>query len=182
MGGSSADIVGVIKALNLLDGKQKDIKNLADRLGSDAGYMIGGGFAVISGRGEEVLKIEHDGKFYLLIISGEGQISAKDCYKKFDELKTERKESTEKATEYLQKDSEEFFDVLKNDLYVPATTFAPYLKDEISDLKKSGAKAALMTGSGSCVYGLFTSKKERNVAFSALKKIYKTRLIKANTL
>jgi len=182
MGGSSADIAGTLKALNLLYGEQNDIKGLADKIGSDAGYMLCGGFAVISGRGEKVSKVKCEDRFYLLIIKGEGQISAKDCYEKFDETGRGSTECTEKATEYLKNGKEEFFDVIKNDLYIPATAFAPYLKEEISELKKSGAKAALMTGSGSCVYGIFADKKEREVAYLALKKTYKERLIKANTL
>ena len=56
LGGSSADAAGVLNAMAALY-KVTDraaLKGLADALGSDTGYMLGGGFARVAGRGERV--------------------------------------------------------------------------------------------------------------------------------
>ena len=62
LGGSSADAAGVLNAMKILYGVSEDVKPLADMLGSDTGYMTSGGFALISGRGERVEKIESETK------------------------------------------------------------------------------------------------------------------------
>ena len=54
MGGSSADIVGVLKAMQKLFKIDCDLKPIADSLGSDTGYLLTGGFARLYGRGEIV--------------------------------------------------------------------------------------------------------------------------------
>ena len=56
LGGSSADAAGVLNALAKLYkiDAPAELKALADGLGSDTGYMLRGGFARISGRGERV--------------------------------------------------------------------------------------------------------------------------------
>ena len=45
LGGSSADVAGVLKALKKLYAVEEDVKPLADKLGSDSGYLLTGGFA-----------------------------------------------------------------------------------------------------------------------------------------
>ena len=54
MGGSSADIVGTLKALKKLYSVKGSIEPIATKLGSDCTYLLKGGFARLTGRGEKV--------------------------------------------------------------------------------------------------------------------------------
>ena len=58
LGGSSADIAGVLNGMKKLFGIDGSVKDLADELGSDSRYMLEGGWAVISERGNKVKKLK----------------------------------------------------------------------------------------------------------------------------
>ena len=54
LGGSSADIAGVLNGLKALYGVNESVLDIANALGSDSGYMLSGGYAVLSGRGDKI--------------------------------------------------------------------------------------------------------------------------------
>ncbi len=183
LGGSSADIAGVLKGLNKLFNAKTDLYGLANALGSDSAYMLNGGLAVLGGRGEKVKKVEGTLKLYLIIIKEKESISAKECYKEFDNQKVLYRPLTENAVQYLTAcEYDNFIKSLKNDLTKSAVSFVPKIEENIITLKETGALNALMTGSGSSVYGVFRTKKDRDVAYKKLPALYKKVAIKAETL
>ena len=183
LGGSSADIAGVLKGLNILFGGNRDIKPLADELGSDSGYMLNGGYAILRGKGDIEEKVNFSDKIYLLIIKEEGQVNSGACYKTFDELgKTFPPSSTLAAKKLEKGDFEKFCSLIKNDLTSSAVKILPNIGKNIDRLKSTLAKAALMTGSGSCSFAVFENKSKRDKAYKKLKKEYGKKLIKANTI
>lgn len=182
LGGSSADIAGVLNGMKKLFEKRKSVLPLANALGSDSGYLLTGGYALLSGRGEKIKPIDIDKKFYLLILTENTPISAKESYKTFDKQNKTYLPCTKVALKAIEKkDYSLFFKALKNDLYPASLEILPKLKDNISAIKETGADAVLMTGSGSAVYGLFESKAKRNKAYKKLLSAYKGQLIKAET-
>lgn len=183
MGGSSADIVAVLKGMKRLYRIDEDVKPIADAFGSDAGYMIDGGWAEISGRGEKVDSLDVGYRLYLLLITARTPVSARECYRRFDRAGIYSPECTRAAVEALTSGDEEvFLDVVKNDLYAPAKEIVPEISENLSALLLAGAPKALMTGSGSAVYGIFFSAKKRNEAYKKLLPLYGDKLIKAQTL
>ena len=183
MGGSSADIAGVLLGMKKLFGVKDDIKPIADTLGSDSGYMCSGGWAVIEGRGEHVEPLDLDTKFYLLAITDTATVSAGECFKVFDSKADAVKECTDLAVNALkEKDLCAFYNVAKNDLFEPAIQIAPSIKENLTALASVGSEKAIMTGSGSVTLGLFTSKRQRNKAYKKLFNTFGDRLIKAQTL
>lgn len=183
LGGSSADIAGVLKGLESLYNFKAELKDLANALGSDSAYMLNGGWAIMRGRGEKIEKIDCSLKLYLIVVKEQESISAKNCYKKFDEQKKVFFPATERAIECLKnQDFDNFINSLKNDLTESAVLYLPAIKDNIETLKSAGAKTALMTGSGSSVYGVFLTEKDRNAAYKKLPEHLKKNAIKAETL
>lgn len=183
MGGSSADIALVLKGMRDLFGIDADIKTIADGLGSDSGYMIDGGWAVISDRGNVVNPVKIDSKLYLLLITEQTPISARECYRRFDKAGIYSPECTYGAVNALKSgDVDKFFSVIKNDLFAPAKEIVPKVSENLSALMLAGAPKALMTGSGSVVYGIFKTAKDRNKAYKKLLPLYGDKLIKAQTL
>lgn len=182
LGGSSADIAGVLRAMKALYNVDGDLLPLANALGSDSGYMLGGGYAVIEGRGDKITKKEIDAKLYYLLITEKTLISARASYKKYDLLGKTYKHCTVAAEKALKSgDYEKFYSVIKNDLQPASTEILPEIAINQRLLIKAGAPVALMTGSGSAVYGVFNDKKERDKAYKKLKPLLGENLIKAQT-
>ena len=181
LGGSSADIAGVLNGMKKLYNLDCNLLDLANKLGSDSGYMLNGGWAVLQGRGDIIEPVETKAKFYLLILSAQGQVSAGACYKEFDQQGKAYMPVTDKAVELLKSgDIKGFGDILKNDLYPSAKQLLPQIEDNLNALKEFGS--CVMTGSGSAVIGVYSSLKERNKAYNKLYKVYGDTLIKAKTV
>ena len=179
LGGSSADIAGVLVGLDMFFGGTLDLFNIAKTLGSDVNYMMSGGYAVLRGKGDDVEYLGIDKKLYLIILTAKNPITAKDCFKKFDEKGTKNPPVTDKAVELLLKEDESFIELLKNDLFDSAIELLPEIKENYELLKSYGN--AVMTGSGNAVLGIYLSKKERDNVYKALKK-KKFQPIKAETI
>ncbi len=194
LGGSSADVAGVLLGMKKLYLREiiartgltireidEKIEETANSLGSDTAYMLRGGCAIISGRGERIEKISAKRKLYFLIVAGSDGVSSAAAYKKYDEIGKKYPLCTaEAARAYIAGETKKLTGLLKNDLYLAASAILPEIKENFGKLKKFGA--ASMTGSGSAVFGLYETAKERSAAYKALKKEYGKRLIKAETI
>lgn len=183
LGGSSADIAGVLNAMNDLYGVNGDMTPLAVELGSDSAYMLHGGYAVLKGRGDEVEIKDIDKKLYLLIITCKQEISARKCYQKFDQKKKYFEPSTARATEEMyQGDEISAFKHFKNDLQASANDLSGEIKHNLYMLKKAGAEVALVAGSGPSTIGFFADKKVRDIAYKKIKPLLEESVIKAETV
>lgn len=181
LGGSSADICGVVKAMcklfNVEEGKE--VINLVNSLGSDCNYMLNGGYALLSGRGEKIEKINSKRVYYYIVLPESESVSAKDCYKTFDNMQIENIKNSNALKENLIS-GKDIFEYISNDLYLPATQLCPKITQNITIIGEHGK--SLMTGSGSAVLSIFNSKKDRDNAFKLLTKKYGKKFIKAQTV
>ena len=183
LGGSSADIAGVLKALNLLFEVDGNMEELASMLGSDAPYMIKGGYAVISGRGEKIERLPFTQTLYLLLITENASISARSCYKKYDQRKKAYQPTTAKAVTALTDGNEiALIGAIKNDLSNAACELVQQIKFNLYALNKAGVNKAIVAGSGPTVLGFYTDKKDRDKAYKKLVSLYGDSLIKAKTV
>lgn len=183
LGGSSADIAGVLNAMNILYGINGEMFPLACDLGSDAPYMLKGGYAIMKGRGDEVEQQDIDRKLYLNVITIDKEISARKCYQLFDENKKLYDSTTDFAVkEMFQGDSKEACKYFKNDLQDVAVQMVDEIKHNLYNHQKSGANVAIIAGSGPSTLGIFDSKLERDKAFNTLKLLYGNSLLKAETV
>ena len=104
MGASSADISGTLAALSLLYPRPFDeVKDLADSLGSDTGYLMSGGFKRISGRGEIVEPVPESSveRLHFLAICPQSGVSAGECYRAYDELRAVYPACTQEAVDLV---------------------------------------------------------------------------------
>ena len=182
LGGSSVDIAGVLNGMKKLF-EVEDVLSIANSLGSDSGYLLDGGFAVLTGRGEKVEKKDIKEKIYLLIISEDKKITSRESYKLFDKQEKTYRPCTASAEKALQdRDFYRFCLILKNDLTSASASKVEEIKANLIALKKAGASAQIMTGSGTGVFGVFSSKSKRQKAYKSLYPLYKNKLIKAHTI
>lgn len=174
MGGSSADIVATIKGLSELYGvDDADLKELADSLGSDAGYLLTGGFARIKGRGEIVEKIDFDKKLHFVVACATGGVNTALCYKTYDTLINE--DAHISADEFIErlKGGEIREGDFYNALYLPATKINENVKIVYESMRALSPKGVAMTGSGSGVFGIFDTLELCEWAAEKLKSVTK---------
>lgn len=175
LGGSSADVAGVLNALAKLYSVDDYIglKTIADGLGSDCGYMLKGGFARIGGRGEKVKPIDTELKLDIGLLIPEKGVSTAECYALSDSLKSVNFASNSAENALIKGDLEGLGASLTNGLYPAATRLNPEIEDAYSHLSSFDPVGVNMTGSGSAVYAVFENDQFLSYAQSRNKTRYK---------
>lgn len=184
MGGSSADIAGVLNGMQKLykAATEEELETLAEQLGSDVKFMLKGGYARMEGRGERLTPlsgIKTPLTFLLLIPSG--GVSAGECYREYDRMKGQDTPSgaTQQAIAALMGESpNDVGRYLMNDLYEPAAKLCEDVKRALEDVKSFSPLGAVMTGSGSAVLALFETEELCRWARSRYRGKCKTRIVK----
>lgn len=159
LGGSSADAAGVLRALGKLYGVSlSKLKPLADELGSDTGYLLYGGFARLTGRGEVVELLGEPPRLDVLLLCPEVGVSSGMCYRRSDEL-APCTPHTEEVLSYLRSGNLEWVvKLFSNGLFPAARALcADVCRAEAELLGFSPLKVNL-TGSGSGVYAVFETR------------------------
>lgn len=174
MAGGSTDCASFILGMNKLLGlnlTQKEIITLGKSLGADVVPCLYNKAVLAEGIGEIITKIDTKFKYYIVVIKPELSCNTGEMFKKLDKreriLKIDNSQNIIKALENNN------IELLSNNLY---NTFeevieAKTIKDE---LIKNKALGALLTGSGSCVFGIFKNKEDAKFAYNNLKDKYKT--------
>lgn len=164
MGGSSADAAGVLRGMSKLYGAGGDaeLKRLADGLGSDTGYMLTGGYARLTGRGEKVEFINSNLELNFLLLKPQGGVSTAQCYSLYDSMPDGILQPTQSSQNAIHAlisgDRAALGANLGNALYAPAAALNPDVKAAYGQLLSFQPLGVNMTGSGSAVFALFESE------------------------
>jgi 4-diphosphocytidyl-2-C-methyl-D-erythritol kinase len=165
LGGSSADISGVLNGMaKLYEVEDREaLAEIADTLGSDARYMLSGGFMRMQGRGTHLSSVEIPVQIPMLLFCPNASISAGACYKEYDKTLEKKGFSTGEITEkciraFENGDINEGGRYLTNDLYTPASAISPQIRQAFCDAASFAPSGVVMTGSGSAVLAIFESK------------------------
>ena len=161
LGGGSSDAASVLMGLDELFGAgltAEDLMGMAAQLGSDCPFFIPGGPFVMGGRGEIPLgKAVLEDRHYL-IVAPPLEISTALVYSHFKSPLT--------IYDNKSRSDDGIFDnvivpeqVLQNDLQRAAFGLCPEIEPITEDLLRAGALGALMSGSGSSVFGVFRDVK-----------------------
>ncbi len=159
LGGSSADISGVINGMARLYGAggAAQLKQLADSLGSDTGYLLNGGYARLEGRGEIVRRLDVKTKLNFLLLAPKSGVSTADCYRLSDAYAGGNFNSDGAVSALFAGDAAALGACMRNDLYAPAVRLNPDVEKAYNELAEFAPCGVCMTGSGSGVFALFES-------------------------
>lgn len=158
LGGSSADVAGVLNAMAKLYGVggNGQLKQIADGLGSDCGYMLTGGFARLSGRGEIVERLKSGVKLDIGLLFPKSGVSTAQCYSLSDGIGVKTEFTSDRAQRaVLAENREEIGKSLSNGLYAAAVRLNSGVEECYAQLKAFDPLGVNMTGSGSGVYAIF---------------------------
>jgi 4-diphosphocytidyl-2-C-methyl-D-erythritol kinase len=155
LGGGSSDAAAVMLALPVLAGRilpMSRLVPLAESLGSDVPFFLLGGTAVGLGKGEELYPLpELPARTGVLIAPGV-HISTPSAYRGLSGTLTS---SAAKLLDFQRTASGPLNVPLLNDFEAVVFVQHPKLRRLKAKLIELGASPALMTGSGSAIFGLF---------------------------
>ncbi|MDD3171282.1 MAG: 4-(cytidine 5'-diphospho)-2-C-methyl-D-erythritol kinase [Bacilli bacterium] len=180
LGGGSADAAATIKMLNEFwetGLNEEDMYEFASKIGSDVPFFIYNKTAVVEGRGEIVKPIDTKISFYVIIIKPSFGLETKKIYQNFS-FKSGQENNIERV---IQGVKEQNFDMISKNIVNDLESGVLYDANKYNcivnmkkDLLESGAIASLMSGSGSCTFGIYPTKKAaKNAKKQLIKKKYK---------
>ncbi len=176
MGGGSTDAAALILALDEMFGlnmKKEEKIRLGATLGADVPACLLRRASHGLGIGDQLMEIETALSYPLLILKPSCSFSTAEMYKAIDEAGDLKQifsgESMKEAMEKddLQEMAKNLYNVFED--VVPERELIQKYKQM---LREHGALGALMTGSGSCVFGLFEDVATRDRAYATLKEEY----------
>jgi 4-diphosphocytidyl-2-C-methyl-D-erythritol kinase len=156
LGGGSSDAAAVLKALNNHFGRPLStaaLMNLGAGIGADVPFFIFGAPALASGIGDRLAPFRHLTPWTVLLVYPNEAVSTAWVYKNLNLRLTK----DEKKLSKFHFDGR-IFNVdnhLINDLELVTMRALPVIKEIKRLLLAHGAAGAMMTGSGSTVFGLF---------------------------
>ena len=176
MAGGSADAAAVLRGMNrLFDSpfSPEELEKLGEKIGSDVPFCVRGGTSLASGRGE-ILSPLPDMPDCLYVICKPGfSISTPELFKKLDEVHLHRHPDTAGIISALeQHDLREICRRMYNvfeDVDDRRLRTVSEIKNVMLD---HGAYSAMMTGTGSAVFGVFSSRVDAENACRALSSEY----------
>ncbi|MEO5360837.1 MAG: 4-(cytidine 5'-diphospho)-2-C-methyl-D-erythritol kinase [Nitrospirota bacterium] len=189
LGGGSSDAAHTLVGLNKLFGgvySTEDLSSMAAALGSDVPFFISGGFAVVEGRGEKVIPHKVNSTINLLLIHPPFPISTAWAYGQFAGRgftaipnPGQLRDSLIAALESY--DFKCLAGCMKNDIEDVLKDMFPAIQEIETAMLKAGAEAAMLSGSGSAVFGVFKDAKTLDKAAQSLAAHYTDCLIKKAT-
>lgn len=171
LAGGSTNAAGALIAINELFHnalENKKIHEIAAQVGSDLNFCLEGGACLLSSRGEIIdEKLPHK-EYNIVIVKPKNiSVSTKLCYQEFGKNFFKKKNPfySPKICKLFKNNFEiqELSKLLYNDLEKPAITMHPEIQAIKDKLINYGCINALMSGSGSSVFGL--TEKEISVDF-----------------
>lgn len=172
LGGGSSNAATVLVGLNRLwklGLSRKALLRLGAELGSDVPFfLLEKPFAVGRGRGEKLTAVRAGRRrFWHCVVKPPFSLSTRGVYRNFDRLTPPRPDARIIVRDPLSQPLFNSLEVAVNNRVITIRA----IKDE---LIRRGARSALMSGSGSCVFGIFDGKAAAQKAARDLRKAHRT--------
>ena len=163
MAGGSADAAATLIACNLLWGTGLDTGQLhavAARLGADVPFLLHGGTAVGTGRGEKLRSVPVRGSFHWVLALSHHGLSTPAVFREFDRISAPQPTDIDSGLleALADGDARRVGALLRNDLQRAAFNLQPELADVLAMGREAGAIGALVSGSGPTIAFLAGTK------------------------
>lgn len=177
MAGGSTDAAAVLRAMNRLTGKPfspEKLREIGLTIGSDVPYCVQGGAALAKGRGEILTPLPELPEWDIVVCKPAFSVSTGELFRRVDERREDTHPDTAGMLAALEArdlpgTARRMFNVFEDVL--------PTTSREIGSIRSAlleyGAAGAMMTGTGSAVFGLFADRETAGKAYDRLKKRYR---------
>lgn len=193
LGGGSADAAAtIIGLMNLwhIDISKNELLKIGLQLGSDVPYFLSPGTAYATSRGEILEYFEFSMPYWIVIIYPNIHVSTKWAYEAIHDKRYIQHESEVNNPKSNISLRQILLDHVHDPIHLNAVLhndFEPIILHKYEkiafakvSLYAAGAKFAQMSGSGSAIYGLFTSEQDANDAAGQLRKRYQVFMTSPN--
>lgn len=169
LGGGSADAAAVLRAMQRLYGEveERDLYEIALRVGADVPFCLKGGLCRARGIGELLEPLPLGAPLHLVIAKPAAGVSTKALFSALT-LPQPQPETARAVAALANGDAEALAPLLFNALEESAVSLVPQIRRLGDALLALGALGARMTGSGSAVFGLFSSGETASRAAAAM--------------
>lgn len=160
LAGGSADGAAVIKAMNklfYLGLSYEEMAELGKEVGADIPFCIYQKMALVGGVGEKLQFIEQPFECKVLLVKPKKGVSTKKSFSNLDLNTVIHRDCHLMKKGIEEKDYQAVIDNLQNTLEAPSIKMVPEIEKIKQEMMKIGFDGALMSGSGSCVFGLTRS-------------------------
>jgi 4-diphosphocytidyl-2-C-methyl-D-erythritol kinase len=172
LGGGSGNAAGVLLGLNFLWGlklKREDLISVASELGSDVPFFLFSPCAIGRGRGEILEPVKNSIRFYVLMVYPGFAVPTASVYGNLKLKLTKRGNNISILKNLLlQSEFAQLGATWSNDLELFVFKEHPSLSMIKKEMLALGAKGALLSGSGSTVFGIFDNPETANSAHARL--------------
>ena len=159
MAGGSADAAATLVAMDALyklNATREELLELGSKLGSDVPFMIAGGTAVGTGRGDQLTAALSRGTYHWVFALSTVGLSTPAVYSECDRMRAELEVADPKVSDLLMQallsgNPELVGRALSNDLQNPACSLRPALSLVLEVGRDYGALGAIVSGSGPTV-------------------------------
>lgn len=157
LAGGSADGAAVIKAMNRLfklHMSYEDMVELTKDIGSDIPFCIYNRLAVVKGKGEQFEFIHSSFNTNFLLVKPSRGVSTKRSFNALDMSTALHPDINKMKSALIHEDYQGVVETLGNTLEEPSINFVPEIENIKKEMLEMGFDGALMSGSGSCVFGM----------------------------
>ena len=173
LGGGSSDAAATLIALAHmweLEVSDEDLVKVAEGLGADVPFFLYGGTARGTRTGKAIAPFRDMSETYLLILKPQANIATTKAYGTLNARSLTSSDSkfilsSSQVADFLDRLSP---DALHNDFEEVAFQLEPEIARAKAALLRTGARAAMLAGSGSAVFGIFENKDAQERAIQAI--------------
>lgn len=172
LAGGSSDAAATLRGLNKLWNLNLSLDTLAElgaKIGSDVSFCVYGGTALATGRGEKIQELPAPPTCWVVLAKPKIGVSTAQVYRalQLDEVKHP---NTKQMIEAIETENYELMcDSLENVLETVTFNLHPEVVMIKEQMKRFGADAVLMSGSGPTVFGLVDSESRLSRIYNGLR-------------
>jgi 4-diphosphocytidyl-2-C-methyl-D-erythritol kinase len=170
LGGGSSDAAATIVGLNRLlqmGWSALEMAQIGQALGSDVSFFFFAPSASVTGRGELVTPVRIRGSRWVVLVNPGFPVETKWAYQQLSATRPGVRPLLDSHVA-LERERhlswEQVLGVAENDFEVPVFKAHPVLREIKEQLLAQGAEAALLSGSGATVFGLFRDEAQARQA------------------
>jgi 4-diphosphocytidyl-2-C-methyl-D-erythritol kinase len=167
LGGGSADAAATLVALSRawnVPVRQAQLTDVAAALGADVPFFLAGGTALGLGRGDEIYPLADLPRHWIVLLVPGFGVSTSEAYGWYDGERELARGSLGREPQHVPGPWPSRAAQMINDLEAPIARHHPEIDQMKAALRRAGAAAAAMSGSGSAVFGLFQKRRDAGLA------------------
>jgi 4-diphosphocytidyl-2-C-methyl-D-erythritol kinase len=163
LGGGSADAAATLVALARawrLPVRPAQLTDVAGTLGADVPFFLAGGTALGLGRGDEIYPLADLPRHWIVLLLPGFGVSSREAYEWYNAERDLARGPAIREPQQVPGPWPSRAAQMINDLEAPIARHHPEIDQMKAALRRAGALAAAMSGSGSAVFGLFQQRRD----------------------